>query len=92
MKTVPKSEGQTLPPISLKAKINRGRQLKFSREYRSISQSELCKQVQGLSQSNLSRFEKGLGYISDDVLIEAMSVLNFPFSWLDVPSIKIKFN
>ncbi len=92
MKTVLRLDEPIRQRISLKDKINRGRQLKFSREYRQVSQSELCGQIKGLSQSNLSRFEKGLGYLSDEVLKEIMAALNFPFKWLDVPYIQIKFN
>lgn len=42
--------------------FNRARQLKFVREYRGFSQTQLCKNIRGLSQSNLSSFERvGVG-------------------------------
>ena len=43
------------------------KQLTFAREYRGDSQTELAESIKGLSQSNLSRFEKGFGVLSDDV-------------------------
>ncbi|WGU68239.1 helix-turn-helix transcriptional regulator [Capnocytophaga canimorsus] len=67
----------------VRQKRNRGRQLKFAREYRGITQSKLAKSVKGLSQSNLSKYEKGLGGISEGTLQKTMEVLNFPMSFLD---------
>lgn len=67
-----------------KQTINRGRQLKFTREYRGFSQHELCLKVEGLSQPNLSKFEKGFDGISEDKLIKIMKVLNWNYEWLDV--------
>ena len=34
------------------------KQITFAREYRKLSQSELSSKIKGLSQSNLSKFEK----------------------------------
>ena len=65
--------------------VNRGLQLKFARQYRGYSQTSLCKQIPGLSQPNLSKFEKGVeGAISQDVLKAAMEHLEWPMAWLDV--------
>lgn len=64
--------------------VNRGRQLKMARGYRGYSQSELVKQIQGVSQSNLSKFEKGFNTISDEKLKVIMQFLDWPFEWLDV--------
>lgn len=62
-----------------------GRQLKFARTYRGYNQSELCKNIKELSQSNLSKFENGFeNQISEDKLKEIMNFLNWPFSWLEV--------
>lgn len=44
------------------------KQLTFVREYRGYSQTELASKIPGLSQSNLSKFEKGLGILSADVV------------------------
>ena len=65
--------------------INKGRQLKFAREYRKYTQSHLCKDVKGLSQSNLSKYEKGFeGMLRDDKIAEIMQLLNFPLQFLEV--------
>lgn len=64
--------------------LNRGLQLKLAREFRGFSQKELCNQIDGLSQSNLSKFEQGMATISKDKLIAIMGKLNFPITWLDV--------
>jgi hypothetical protein len=40
-----------------------------------------------LSQSNLSKFEKGFeGKISEEKLKEIMKFLDWPYRWLEVPS------
>lgn len=77
---------------SRKKVINRGRQLKFAREYRNIKQSTLCKSIKGLSQSNLSKFEKGTGYLSERILTDIMKNLDWPFEWLDKKSSQVNFN
>ncbi len=64
---------------------NKGKQLKMAREYRGYNQSELANQIEGLSQANLSKFEKGFeGMISDEKLKVIMQFLDWPFDWLDV--------
>ena len=70
--------------------INKGRQLKFAREYRKYTQSHLCKDVKGLSQSNLSKYEKGFeGMLKDDKIAEIMQLLNFPLQFLEVKMPKL---
>ena len=65
--------------------VNKGRQLKFAREYRGYTQISLCKSIKGLSQSNLSKYEKGFeGMIKDEKVEEIMKHLNFPLAFLDV--------
>lgn len=59
-------------------------QLTFAREYRGITQTELSKMVDGLSQPNLSKFEKGINTLSDDLLHKIMDVLSFPYEFLNV--------
>lgn len=61
----------------------RNNQLTFARQYRGFTQTELAKQIPGLSQSNLSSFEKGLGSLSDDVIKKIMIFLNFPMEFLE---------
>lgn len=58
-------------------KINH-KQLIFAREYRGYSQSELSSRIKGLSQPNLSKFEKGIGILSDEVLNSIITFLDFP--------------
>lgn len=60
------------------------RQLTFAREYRGFSQTELAKRVAGLSQSNLSKFEKLGGSLSETVLRRMMDALEFPFEFLNI--------
>ncbi len=70
----------------------KGRNLKFVREYRGYSQTELCKKIDGLSQSNLSRFEKGFIHVlSNEKIIEIMALLNWPIEFLDRKPISINF-
>lgn len=65
--------------------VNRGRQLKFARQYRGYTQSNLCKEIKGLNQSNLSKYEKGFeGMIKEDKITEIMQHINFPLAFLDV--------
>lgn len=63
---------------------NQGRQMKAARQYRQYTQKEVCDAVKGLSQSNLSRFEKGFkNALSQDKINKIMYFLNWPLSWLD---------
>ena len=62
----------------------KSKQLTFARQYRGYTQTELAKAVDGLSQSNLSKFEKGLGSLSDSVLNRIMELLRFPIEFLDL--------
>ena len=54
------------------------RQLIFVREYKGYSQTELASHIQGLSQSNLSKYEKGIGQLSDEVKQKIIAFLGFP--------------
>ena len=54
------------------------RQLTFVREYLGYSQTELSSKVKGLSQSNFSKFEKGVGQLSDEVKQRIIDFLGFP--------------
>lgn len=71
---------------------NKGKQLKFAREYRGYTQTELCKCIRGLSQSNLSKYENGFdNTISNVLLAEIMKHLDWPLTWLDKKPININF-
>lgn len=59
------------------------RQLIFAREYRGYSQTELAANISGLSQSNLSKFEKGLAPLSTDVISRIIDFLRFPQSFYE---------
>lgn len=59
-------------------------QLTFAREYRGLTQTALAKRVSGLSQSNLSKFEKGVGTLSADALRRIMQELDFPMEFLSL--------
>ncbi len=54
------------------------KQLIFAREYRGLSQTDLSENISGLSQSNLSKFEKGFGVLSEEVQSKIIKFLNFP--------------
>jgi Zn-dependent peptidase ImmA (M78 family)/DNA-binding XRE family transcriptional regulator len=54
------------------------KQLIFAREFRGLTQSELANQITGLSQSNLSKFEKGLGTLSDELVCKIIDFFGFP--------------
>lgn len=58
-------------------------QLTFAREYRGYSQSQLAKEVVGLSQPNLSKFEKGIDVLSEEVKNRIASTLNFPIDFFE---------
>lgn len=59
------------------------KQLIFAREYRGYSQTELASKIIGLSQSNLSKYEKGIGSLSTDVLNRIVDFLEFPLSFYE---------
>ncbi|HCZ8396918.1 MULTISPECIES: helix-turn-helix domain-containing protein [Elizabethkingia] len=54
------------------------KQLTFAREYRGMTQTELSESINGLSQSNLSKFEKGIDTISEEVQDKIIEYLGFP--------------
>ncbi len=62
----------------------KSKQLTFAREYRGFTQKALSDAISGLSQSNLSKYEKGIGALSDETVERIMAYLNFPKSFLDL--------
>lgn len=59
------------------------KQLIFAREYRGYSQTQLASKIIGLSQSNLSKYEKGVGLLSIDVLNRIIDFLEFPSTFYE---------
>lgn len=59
------------------------KQLIFAREYRGYTQTELADSIDGLSQSNLSKYEKGFDNLSDDLKKRIMFFLDFPESFFN---------
>ena len=59
------------------------RQLTFVREYKGYSQTELSSKIKGLSQSNLSKFEMGVGQLSDEVKQRIIDYLDFPAAFYE---------
>lgn len=57
------------------------KQLIFAREYRGYTQTDLSSQISGLSQSNLSKFEKGISVLSDEIVLKIIKFLDFPESF-----------
>lgn len=55
------------------------RQLTIAREYRGFTQSKLSGMIEGLSQSNLSKYEKGLGTLSEDLVLQDNGGIGFPY-------------
>lgn len=65
--------------------VNRGKQLRLVREYRGYNQSQLCKKIPGLSQSNLSKYENGFnGMLEVEKVEEIMKFLKWTIEWLEV--------
>lgn len=63
-------------------KINHN-QLTFAREYRGYSQTDLSSMIEGLSQPNLSKFEKGFDTLSTELIEKIMKRLDFPVEFLN---------
>jgi len=59
------------------------RQLTFAREFRGYTQTQLASRIDGLSQSNLSKFEKGVQTLSDDLIEKVIAYLGFPKGFLE---------
>lgn len=57
------------------------KQLILARQYKGITQTELSSQINGLSQSTLSKFEKGIGDISEDLMQKIAEYLGFPLTF-----------
>lgn len=53
----------------------------LARESRGYTQSDMAEGVQGLTQGNLSRMEKGLLPISDEIIRKISEFLNYPISF-----------
>ena len=65
--------------------VSKGKQLKLARECRGYTQAQLADKIEGLSQSNLSKFEKGFeGQMKDSKLFDIMQFLNWPANWLNI--------
>ena len=62
----------------------KSKQLIFAREYRGLTQKALSAAVSGLSQSNLSKYEKGIESLSDETVERIMLYLNFPIDFLNL--------
>lgn len=72
-----------MPPLIQKTNVMQfqSKNLVIARESRGVTQIELSKNIKGLSQGNLSRMEKGLLSITDDILISISIFLNYPKSF-----------
>ncbi len=68
---------------SFKITVMNYKQLTFAREYRGYTQTQLASSIIGLSQSNLSKFEKGIGALSDEIQSKIITLLNFPNEFFD---------
>lgn len=66
-----------------KKSINRGRQLKFIREYRGYSQKYIAERIDNLSQCQISKFECGFETIKEYTLRQIMILLDWPFEFID---------
>ncbi len=62
----------------------KSKQLIFAREYRGLTQKALSAAVSGLSQSNLSKYEKGIDSLSDETVERIMLYLKFPLGFLNL--------
>ena len=61
----------------------KARALKTAMCHRGVTQTELAKNIKGLSQSNLSKFLKGyFGVLSEQKIKSIMDYLNFPFEFI----------
>lgn len=68
------------------------RQLTFAREYRGYSQSDLASKIDGLSQPNLSKYEKGFNTLSDEMVVKITEFLEFPKEWLSLDVLNLPQN
>jgi len=60
----------------------------LAREVRGISQTQLADLIDNLSQGNLSRMEKGILTITDEILQSMATVLNFPLNFFYQEEVK----
>ena len=64
----------------MQSKVN-FRNLLLARESRGITQTNMAKAIEGLNQGNLSKMEKGLLPISEDILTKIAVFLDYPTSF-----------
>lgn len=64
------------------------KQLTLAREFRGKTQSQLASEIKGLTQGNLSRIEKSILGVTDDMLKKISDNLNFPISFFKKEHIK----
>ena len=62
----------------------KSKQLVFAREYRGLTQKALAAAINGLSQSNLSKYEKGIESLSEENVARIMQYLDFPMNFLNL--------
>lgn len=62
------------------------RNLLLARESRGATQKAMAKAIEGLNQGNLSKMEKGLISISDNMLAQIANYLDYPVSFFYKPS------
>lgn len=62
----------------------KSKQLVFAREYRGLTQKALAAAIDGLSQSNLSKYEKGIESLSEENVARIMQYLDFPMKFLNL--------
>ena len=60
----------------------------LAREYKGITQSRLAAEIDGLTQGNLSRIEKGLIGITPELLLKIARYLDFPLSFFNKCQVK----
>jgi Zn-dependent peptidase ImmA (M78 family)/DNA-binding XRE family transcriptional regulator len=63
----------------------------LAREYRGITQSQLAQKIPGLNQGNLSKMEKGILNVPENILNQIAKTLNFPtdFFFKSIPKMPI---
>lgn len=59
-------------------------QVVSARQYRGYSQTELADNIKGLTREKLSKFEKGIGEITQCQLKDISLLLNFPTAFFEM--------
>lgn len=63
--------------------INKGKNLKFCREYRGYTRYNLSKHIEGCTAKQIKSYEEGcVNSISDEDIIKIIRFLNWPLSFL----------